>query len=72
MLSHTGNQIRDMGPHCRKCQVRIVRFHGAFCPGCREEERDRKAMGLIVLICLCAALLIMGFVSAYGQWVKMN
>lgn len=70
--SVTGHIVKDNGPHCAKCQARIVRFHGAHCSGCREEERDRKAMGAVVLIFICAALLIMGFVSAYGQWMKIN
>lgn len=71
-ISHMGNRTRDMGPYCGKCQLRMVTFTDALCSGCREDARDRKAIGAIVLICLCAALLIMGLASAYGQWVRMN
>jgi hypothetical protein len=71
MISHTGHQTRDHGPHCYKCQINPVKFSGALCFLCREEARDKKAMGAVVLIFLCAALLIMGLASAYGQWVRM-
>ena len=39
---------------------------------CREQERDRRAMGALVAIFLAAALLVMGFISAHGTWVRMN
>ena len=73
MISVTGHTVKDHGPHCALCQSRIVRFHGATCSACRLEDiRDRKAFGAIVLIVICAALLIMGFASAYGEWVRLN
>jgi hypothetical protein len=72
MISHIAHKTRDLGPHCTGCQIHQVRFHGALCFVCREDARDRKAMGAIVLICLCAALLAIGFISAYGQWSRMN
>lgn len=72
LISHMGNRTRDMGPHCIECQIKAVRFPGDKCVWCREQARDKKAMGAIVLICLCAALLIMGLASAYGQWVRMG
>ncbi len=72
MISHTGHQTRDHGPHCYKCQINPVKFSGALCFLCREDYRDKKAMGAIILIFLCAALLIMGLASAYGQFVRMN
>lgn len=72
MNSFTGHVVKDHGPRCMKCQARMVRFHGATCSACREEDRDRKAMGAILLICLCAALLIMGFMAAHGEWLRIN
>lgn len=29
-------------------------------------------MGAIVVIVICAALLIMGFAAAQGEWMRMN
>jgi hypothetical protein len=52
--------------------MKAVRFYGASCFLCREQERDRKAMGAIVAIFLAAALLIIGFISAHGTYVRMN
>lgn len=72
MISHTGHKTRDLGPHCTGCQIHQVRFPGALCFVCREEASDRKTMGLIVVIFLCAALLVMGFMSAHATWAGMN
>ena len=72
MISHIAHKTRDLGPHCTGCQIHQVRFHGALCFVCRETARDRKAMGAIVLICLCAALLVMGFMAAHATFVAMN
>lgn len=72
MISHQGGKTRECGPYCDICATRAVKFYGATCFLCREAERDRKTMGAIVLICLCAALLMMGLASAYGEWVKMH
>ncbi len=72
VISVTGHIVKDNGPHCAKCQARIVRFPGAHCSACREDARDRKAMGAIVLICLCAALLVIGFMAAHGEWINRN
>jgi hypothetical protein len=29
-------------------------------------------MGAIVVIVICAALLIMGFAAAHGEWMRLN
>ena len=72
VISVTGHIVRDMGAHCKKCQERIVQIEGGLCSLCRESARDHKAMGAIVLICLCAALLVMGFMAAHGEWINRN
>jgi hypothetical protein len=72
VISVTGHRVRDMGAHCKKCQERIVQIEGGLCSLCRESARDHKAMGAIVLICLCAALLVMGFMAAHATFVAMN
>lgn len=72
MVSFTGHIVRENGPYCCKCQRRAVRIEGSLCSLCRDEIRDRKAMGGIVVIVICAALLIIGFVSAYGSYYKLN
>lgn len=71
-IQHQGNRSREIVPRCIMCQTRTARFHGAKCVSCREKETDTKAMGCILLIFLVAALLIIGWMSAYGQWVRMN
>lgn len=71
-IQHQGNRSREIVPRCIMCQTRTARFHGAKCVSCREKEIDTKAMGGILLIFLVAALLIIGWMSAYGQWVKMH
>lgn len=65
-------QIRDFVPRCPRCQVRVVGYPNLLCTACREEERVRKATMLILLLILCVALLVMGFVSAYGEWARLN
>jgi len=70
MVKFIGHKIVDHGPHCTKCMERAVRFPGATCSMCRTEARDRRALGLIVLIVLCAGLLIMGLATAYGQFMN--
>jgi hypothetical protein len=72
LICHQGGKTRECGPYCDICGTRAVRFSGATCFLCREADRDRKVMGAIVLICLCAALLMMGLASAYGTYVRMN
>ena len=72
MNSFTGHVVKDHGPHCKKCQERIVQIEGGFCSLCRTENKDSNAMGAILLICLCAALLIMGFMAAHGTYSRMN
>lgn len=72
MISHQGGKTRDCGPFCSVCGIKAVKFYGASCFLCREQERDRKSMGAIVAIFLVAALLVMGFISAHGTWVVMN
>ena len=72
MVSFTGHIVRENGPYCCKCQRRAVRIEGSLCSLCREESRDRQAMGAIVVIVICAALLIMGFAAAHGEWMRMN
>jgi len=72
MIAHQGGRTIYIGPKCRRCRNFRVKFEGEYCRVCRENDRDRNAMGAILLICLCAALLIMGFVSAHGQFLKMN
>lgn len=72
VISVTGHRVRDMGAHCKKCQERIVQIEGGFCSLCRTENKDSNAMGAILLICLCAALLIMGFMAAHGEWLRIN
>ena len=72
MISHQGGRTRDCGAYCSVCRVRAVRFHGAECSLCREQERDRRAMGAIVAIFLAAALLVIGFISAHGTWEVIN
>jgi len=72
IISHIGGKTRDCGAYCGNCRVRPVRFKDALCLICREEERDRNAMGAIVAIFLAAALLAIGFISAHGTYVRMN
>ena len=72
MISHMGGKTRDCGAYCVVCRVRAVRFHGAECSLCREQERDRRAMGALVAIFLAAALLVIGFISAHGTWEVIN
>lgn len=72
MISHQGGRTRDCGAYCSVCRVRAVKFHGASCFMCREEERERKYMGKIVSIFLAVALLVIGFISAHGTWIKIN
>jgi hypothetical protein len=72
MVSFTGHAVRENGPYCGKCQRRAVGIEWALCSLCREESRDRQAMGAIVVIVICAALLIMGFAAAHGEWMRLN
>jgi len=72
MIGHQGGRTIYVGPKCQKCRNFRVRIDGDYCNSCKTDVRDYKAMGAILLICLCAALLIMGFVSAYGQYIRMN
>ncbi len=72
MVSFTGHIVRENGPYCGKCQRRAVGIEWALCSLCRDEIRDRKAMGAICLIVFLASLLIIGFVSAYGSYYKLN
>lgn len=72
MISHTGGKTRDCGSYCNVCRVRSVRFHGASCFICREQEKERRSMGMIVAVFLVATLFMMGFISAHGAWLKLN
>lgn len=72
MISHQGGRTRDCGPYCAICGMKAVRFSGATCFMCREQERDRRAMGALVAIFLAVALLVIGFISAHGAWIKIN
>lgn len=72
MLSHTGGKTMYTGPKCDKCRNFRVSFYGEYCKPCLDERIEKKAMAGLLLIFLVASLLIMGFVSAYGQYVRMN
>lgn len=79
MITHQGGKTRYCGPFCDKCHARPVGLVGAWCVVCREEnfhkmemDRDRHIMGAIVAIFLAAALLVIGFISAHGTWMRMN
>ena len=79
MISHQGGKTRYCGPFCGNCHERPVGLPGALCLPCREQhiymmemERDRRIMGAIVAIFLAVALLVIGFISAHGTWVRMK
>jgi hypothetical protein len=42
------------------------------CFSCRERERERKIVGTVVVLSLCVGLLVLGFISAHGEWIRMN
>lgn len=38
----------------------------------REREKERQSMGIVVLVALILSLLIIGIMSARGEWLRMN
>ena len=58
---------RRVTPRCLSCEMEEMK-----CFSCREKERERKIVGTVVVLSLCVALLVLGFISAHGEWIRMN
>ena len=59
-------------PRCISCGMRGMKESEGRCFECRERDRERRIMGTVVVLSICAFLLVLGFISAHGEWVRMN